>query len=250
MSESIHNVWCVAKRQLGSYFNSPVAYVFMVIFLLLAGFFTFMVGGFFQRDQASLVSFFMWHPWLFLVLVPAVGMGLWAEERRLGTLELLLTMPITAWQAILGKYLAAWAFLALSVVLTFPVWWTVNYLGSPDNGVVVGSYVGSILMAGACLSISCMTSAITRNQVVSFIVSIVIILILILSGFPPVTEMLKSWDLPSGIISLIASTSIMTHFEGFQKGVLDPRDLVYFLSVMGFCLFATGVILRNLRSGH
>lgn len=250
MSEAMHNIWCVTKRQLGSYFNSPVAYVFMVIFLLLAGFFTFMVGGFFQRDQASLVSFFMWHPWLFLVLVPAVGMGLWAEERRLGTMELLLTMPITAWQAILGKYLAAWAFLALSVALTFPVWWTVNYLGSPDNGVVLGSYVGTILMAGACLSISCMTSAITRNQVVSFIISIVIILVLILAGFPPVTEMLKSWNLPSGIISLIASTSIMTHFEGFQKGVLDLRDIVYFLSVIGFCLFTTGVIIRSLRSGH
>ncbi|WCJ58530.1 ABC transporter permease subunit [Fontisphaera persica] len=250
LAEALHNIQCIGRRQLGSYFNSPVAYVFIVIFLLLAGFFTFMVGGFFQRDQASLVAFFMWHPWLFLVLVPAVGMGLWAEERRLGTMELLLTMPVTAWQAIVGKFLAAWVFLAVTLALTFPVWITVNYLGEPDNGVIVCSYIGSLLMAGACLSISTMTSALTRNQVVSFIISIVIILLLILAGFPPVTELLKSWDVPAGLISLIASTSIMTHFEGFQKGVLDLRDVVYFLSVMGFCLFTTGVIIRSLRSGH
>jgi ABC-2 type transport system permease protein len=250
MSSAFSNIWCVTKRQLASYFNSPVAYVFMVIFLLLAGFFTFMLGGFFQRDQASLTAFFMWHPWLFLVLVPAVGMGLWAEERRLGTMELLLTMPITAWQAIGGKYLAAWLFLMLTVLLTFPVIWTVNFLGDPDNGVILCSYVGSILVAGACLAISSMTSALTRNQVVSFIISIVIILLLILAGYPPVTDMLVSWNLPPGLISLVASTSIMTHFEGFQKGVLDIRDIVYFLSIMGFCLFTTGVIIRSLRSGH
>lgn len=250
MNSALSNIWCVAKRQLASYFNSPVAYVFMVIFLLLAGFFTFMIGGFFERDQASLVSFFMWHPWLFLVLVPAVGMGLWAEERRLGTMELLLTLPITAWQAILGKYLASWAFLALTVALTFPVWWTVNHLGSPDNGVIICSYFGSVLMAGACLAISSMTSALTRNQVISFIVSVVIILVLILSGYPPITNLLTSWNFPAGLIEVISATSIMTHFDGFQKGVLDIRDVVYYLSIMGFCLFTTGVIIRSLRSGH
>jgi ABC-2 type transport system permease protein len=245
-----HNIRAVAKRQLGSYFNSPVAYVFIVIFLLLAGFFTFMVGQFFERNRASLESFFMWHPWLYLFLVPAAGMGLWAEERRLGTMELLLTMPITSWQAIVGKFLAAWAFLALALLLTFPVVITVNYLGSPDNGVIFCGYVGSFLLAGAYLAISSMTSAITRSQVVSFIIAIVICLFLILAGWPPVTNLLNSWNLPPALVDTVAGMSVMPHFEGFQRGVLDVRDLVYFLSVMGFALFTTGVIIRSLRSGH
>src|ERR1043166_350656 len=161
------NIKAVMKRELGGYFTSPIAYVFLVIFLLLTGFFTFTVGNFFERGEASLVSFFTWHPWLYLFLVPAVGMRLWSEERRLGTLELLLTMPITTWQAIVGKFLASWLFLALALFLTIPLVITVNYLGSPDNGVIFCSYVGCALMAGGYLAISCMTSAITRNQVVS-----------------------------------------------------------------------------------
>src|SRR5213083_3416177 len=172
------NIKAIAKRELGGYFASPVAYVFIVIFLLLCGFFTFMLGGFFERREASLVSFFLWHPWLYLFLVPAVGMRLWSEERRLGTLELLLTMPITAWQAIVGKFLASWLFLALALALTFPVVITVNYLGHPDNGVIFAGYIGSLLMAGAYLAISAMTSAMTRNQVVSFIVAVVLSLFL------------------------------------------------------------------------
>jgi ABC-2 type transport system permease protein len=243
-----NNVKCITKRQLGSYFNSPVAYVFIVIFLLLSGFFTFMVGGLFERDQASLSAFFMWHPWLYLFLVPAVGMGLWAEERRLGTMELLLTMPITTWQAIVGKFLAAWLFLALAILLTFPVIMTVNYLGNPDNGVIVGGYVGSILMAGAYLAISSMTSALSRNQVVSFILSVVVCLFLILAGWPPVTNMLVEWS-PS-LVQAVAAMSVMPPFEGFQKGVIDVRDFIFFLSIIGFALFTTGVIIRNLRSGH
>ena len=178
MNTSLSNIKAVAKRELIGYFFSPVAYVFLVIFLLLGGFFTFMVGRapFFELGQASLASFFIWQPWLFLFLVPAVGMRLWSEERRLGTIELLLTMPITAWQAIVGKFLASWLFLALALFLTFPLILTVNYLGSPDNGVIFGSYVGCLLMAGGYLAVSCMTSAITRNQVVSFILSVVICL--------------------------------------------------------------------------
>ena len=160
---SCANIKTIAKRELSAYFGAPVAYVFIVIFLLLTGFFTFEAGGFFERGQASLDgSFFLWHPWLYLFLVPAVGMRLWAEERRVGTLELLLTMPVTAWQAILGKFLASWLFLALALVLTFPVVLTVNYLGSPDNGVIFTAYLGSFLMAGAYLAISCMTSAMTQ----------------------------------------------------------------------------------------
>src|SRR3954468_12443885 len=161
------NIKTIAKREIAGYFASPVAYVFIVIFLLLCGFFTFMLGGFFERREASLVSFFLWHPWLYLFLVPAVGMRLWSEERRLGTMELLLTMPITSWQAIVGKFLASWLFLALALALTFPVWMTVNYLGHPDNGVIFSTYLGSWLMAGTYLAISCITSAMTRTQVVS-----------------------------------------------------------------------------------
>src|SRR6476659_5564690 len=191
MNDSVRNIWTIAKRELTGYFASPVAYVFIVIFLLLTGFFTFMAGGFFERNDASLISFFLWHPWLYLFLVPAVGMRLWSEERRMGTMELLLTFPITAWQAIVGKFLASWLFLVLALVLTFPVWMTVNYLGNPDNGVIFCAYIGSFLLAGAYLAISCMTSALTRNQVISFIVSVVICLFLILAGWPPVTQLLE-----------------------------------------------------------
>src|SRR6185369_4491277 len=180
------NIKTITKRELGAYFSSPLAYIFIVIFLLLCGFFTFMIGGFFERGEASLVRpFFDWHPWFYLFLVPCVGMRLWAEERRVGTMELLLTKPVTIGQAIVGKFLASWIFLGLSLALTFPVFITVNYLGSPDNGVIVAAYLGSFLMAGTYLSISCMTSAMTRNQVISFIIAVVICLFLVLCGFPP-----------------------------------------------------------------
>jgi ABC-2 type transport system permease protein len=222
--------------------------VFLVIFLLLTGFFTFTVGNFFERGEASLVSFFTWHPWLYLFLVPAAGMRLWAEERRLGTMELLLTMPITTWQAIIGKFLASWLFLALALALTFPVVITVNYLGDPDNGVIISGYVGSLLLAGTYLAISCMTSALTRNQVISFIVSVMIALFLILAGYTPVTDLLTRWANPV-IVEIIAAFSVMTHFEGFQRGVLDTRDVVFFVSMIGFALFTTGVIIRNQRAG-
>jgi ABC-2 type transport system permease protein len=246
---SISNIKAITKRELAGYFSSPVAYVFIVIFLLLMGFFTFMVGGFFERGQAELDSpFFLWHPWLYLFLVPAVGMRLWAEERRVGTLELLLTMPITAWQAIVGKFLASWLFLLLALVLTFPIVITVNYLGSPDNGVIFAGYVGSFLMAGAYLAISCMTSAMTRNQVVSFILSVVVCLFLVLCGFPPVTNLLTRTDWP-WLVNLVAAFSVITHFEYFTKGVVDTRDVIFFLSVITFSLFATGVIIRSHRAG-
>jgi len=238
----------IAKRELAAYFESPVAYVFLVIFLLLAGFFTFTFGGFFDRGEASLASFFGWMPWLFLFLVPAVGMRLWSDERRLGTMELLLTLPVTAWQAILGKFLASWAFLAIALVLTFPVVITVNVLGNPDNGVIVCGYIGSVLLAGAYLALSCMTSAMTRNQVISFIVAVMLCLVLILVGFTPVTDLLSRWAGP-GLVEVAAGFSVLTHFDGLQKGVIDSRDLLYFLSVMVFALFTTGVIIRGHRAG-
>jgi len=238
----------ILRRELEGYFTSPVAYVFLVIFLLLTGFFTFTAGAFFERGEASLSAFFGWHPWLYLVLVPAVGMRVWAEERRAGTIELLLTMPITTWQAIIGKFLAPWLFLALALVLTFPVVLTVNVLGEPDNGAIAAGYVGSLLLAGAYLALTCMTSAMTRNQVVAFILSVVICLFLILAGFNPVTDLLARWT-NSTVVDTVAAFSVITHFDGFQRGVLDSRDLIFFFSVIGFALFATGVIIRSHRAG-
>ena len=241
-------VWTIAKRELVAYFTSPVAYVFLVIFLLLTGFFTFTAGSFFERGEASLAAFFGWHPWLFLVLVPAVGMRVWAEERRSGTLELLLTMPIAPWQAIVAKFLASWAFLAVALLLTFPAVVTVNLLGEPDHGIIVAGYLGSFLLAGAYLAITCMTSAMTRNQVVALILSVVICLFLILAGFNPVTDLLARWGSPA-FVDTIAAFSVVTHFDGFQRGVIDARDLLFFVSVIGFALFATGVVIRGHRSG-
>ena len=234
----------IAKRELVSYFTSPVAYIFLVIFLLLTGFFTFTAGQFFERGEASLSAFFGWHPWLYLVLVPAVGMRLWAEERRSGTIELLLTMPITPWEAIAGKFLASWIFIGVALALTFPVVITANVLGSPDNGMIFAGYLGSLFLAGAYLAVTCMTSAMTRNQVVAFILSVVACLFLILAGFNPVTDLMVRWASPA-FIDTVAAFSVVTHFDGFQKGVIDSRDLLYFLSVIGFSLFATGLVLRN-----
>ena len=246
MSDACQNIKTIAKRELNGYFASPVAYVFIVIWLLLNGFFTFSLGGFFEIGQASLaMPFFRWHPWLYLFLVPAVGMRLWSEERRMHTLELLLTMPITSWQAIIGKFLASWLFLIIALVLTFPVVLTVCYLGSPDMGEIISGYVGSALLAGGYLAVTSMTSAVTRNQVISFILSIVICFFLLLSGFEPVTELL-----PNSLVGIVTSLSSLTHFIAFQKGVLDSRDVIYFASLIGFALFMNGVIIRNLRSGH
>lgn len=241
-------VGVIARRELASYFESPLAYVFLVIFLLLGGVFTFTLGGFFQRGEASLAAFFGWVPWLFLFLVPAAGMRLWSEERRMGTIELLLTMPVTTTQAILGKFLASWAFLAIALGLTFPLVITVNILGDPDNGVILAGYAASLLLAGAYLALSCMTSALTRNQVISFILSLVICLGLILVGFAPVTELLARWAGPE-LVEAVAGFSVLTHFDGMHKGVIDSRDLLYFLSVIVFGLFATGVIIRAHRAG-
>ncbi len=244
-----NNVKTITKRELGAYFSSPIAYVLIVIFLLLCGFFTFFVSKFFDMGEASLSrSFFIWHPWFYLFLVPAAGMRLWAEERRVGTLELLLTMPITTWQAVVGKFLASWLFLGFALALTFPLVITVNYLGHPDNGVILTGYIGSWMMAGVFLAISCITSALTRSQVVSFIVSAVICLFLNLAGYPPVIDALAQSPL-SGMVGLITSCSVMTHFNALQNGVLDLRDIVYFVSVMGFALFTTNVILRTHRAG-
>jgi ABC-2 type transport system permease protein len=241
-------VLTIVKRELGAYFSSPVAYVFLVIFLLLTGFFTFTAGSFFERGEASLAAFFGWHPWIYLMVVPAIGMRLWAEERRSGTLELLFTMPISTWQAILGKFLASWLFIGVALLLTFPAVVTVNLLGEPDNGAIFAGYLGSFFLAGTYLAITCMTSAMTRNQVVAFILSVMICLFLVLAGFNPVTDLMTRWASPA-VVDTVAAFSVVTHFDGFQRGVIDTRDLFFFLSVIGFSLFATGVILRGHRAG-
>ena len=247
MTGSWAGIHTIARRELAAYFESPVAYVFLVIFLLLAGFFTFTFGGFFERGEASLAAFFNWLPWLFLFLVPAAGMRLWSEERRVGTIELLLTLPVAAWQAIVGKFLASWLFLIVALALTFPMIVTVNWLGDPDNGVILSGYVGAALLAGAYLAVSCMTSALTRNQVIAFIVAVMICLFLILVGFSPFTDLLARWASP-WVVETVARFSVLTHYDGFQKGVLDSRGVLYFASIMAYALFVTGVVIRNHRS--
>ena len=241
------SIWTITKRELGGYFNSPVAYVFLVIFLLMTAAFTFLIGQFMDRNQATLQPFFMWHPWIYLFLVPAVGMRLWSEERRQGTMELLLTLPISLWHCIIGKFLASWIFLTLALVMTFPIWITVNDLGDPDNSVIVASYIGSFFLAGAYLSITSMTSAFTRNQVISFILSVVICLFLVLCGWPPVTDIVETLA-PRSVVEFVAAFSVMPGIEQFNNGQIDSRAVIYFLSVIGFPLFATNVIIRGLRA--
>ena len=244
----IRHSWAVAKREWSSYFQSPVAYIFIIIFLVLAGFFTFSVGGFYEAGQADLRGFFFWHPWLYLILVPAVAMRLWAEERRMGTIELLFTVAITPTQAIIGKMIAAWGFLTLALALTFPIPLTAAWLGQPDWGVIVAGYVASFLLAGAYLSVGIFTSALTRNQVISFVLAVGLGLFLILAGFQPVTELLSQWA-PNWLVRTVAAFSFIPHFEAMQRGVLDLRDVIYFASVIGFMLFLTQLVLQN-RTGR
>ena len=244
----IRHSWAVAKREWSSYFQSPVAYIFIIIFLVLAGFFTFSVGGFYEAGQADLRGFFFWHPWLYLILVPAVAMRLWAEERRMGTIELLFTVAITPTQAIIGKMIAAWGFLTLALALTFPIPLTAAWLGQPDWGVIVAGYVARFLLAGAYLSVGMFTSALTRNQVISFVLAVGLGLFLILAGFQPVTELLSQWA-PNWLVRTVAAFRVIPHFEAMQRGVLELRDVIYFASVIGFMLFLTQLVLQN-RTGR
>ena len=230
------------KRELGSYFYSPVAYVFIIIFLISTVGTTFFLGNFFDSNQADLEKFFLFHPWLFLFLIPAVGMGLWSEERNSGTIELLFTLPISMTQAVVSKFLAAWIFTSVALLLTFPIVLTVWYLGSPDNGVMFASYLGSILMAGAYLAITCATSALTRNQVISFILSVVICFIMVLSGWGVFTGILAK-VFPIWLVDIISSFSFSVHFASIRKGIIDSRDILFFLSVIGGGLAITSLIL-------
>ena len=237
------NVVTLFKRELAGYFGTPIAYVFLAIFVFLSGLFAFYIGNFFERGQADLQSFFQFHPWLYLFLIPALAMRLWAEERRAGTIELLFTLPVTMGEAVLGKFLAAWAFTAIALALTFPLWITVNFLGDPDNGVVLASYLGSLLMAGAFLAIGSCVSALTRNQVIAFVVSGVVCLGFVLSGFPLVLDFVGAFA-PAIVVDAVRSFSFLTHFQAIRKGVLQAGDIVYFVSLIVFWLFVNAVVIE------
>ena len=242
------NVWIIYKRELAGYFGTPIAYVFLAIFVFLSGIFAFYIGNFFERGQADLRSFFLFHPWLYLFLIPALSMRLWAEERRAGTIELLLTLPVTMTQAVLGKFLAAWKFTAIALSLTFPLWITVNYLGDPDNGVILAGYLGSLLMAGAFLAIGSCISALTRNQVIAFVVSGVVCLGFVLSGYPLVLEFVGAVA-PAIVVDTVRSFSFLTHFQALGKGVLQAGDVVYFVSLIAFWLFVNAVVIEWRKAG-
>jgi len=235
----------IFRRELAAYFATPVAYVFIVIFLLLMGLMTFYVGGFYERNQADLLPFFRFHPWLYLFLIPAISMRLWSEERKTGTIELLMTLPVPLASAVVGKFLAAWCFTGIALALTFPMWVTVNYLGEPDNTVILSGYIGSLLMAGGFLSIGSCISALTKNQVVAFVIALVVCFCFIMSGFTLVLDFFRPWA-PQSILDVIASFSFLTHFQSIQKGVIDIRDIVYFATLICFWLYAN-VLIINLR---
>jgi len=233
----------IAGRELAGYFATPLAYVFILIFLVLSGVFTFYMGNFYEREQADLGPFFNFHPWLYLFLVPAIAMRLWSEERKSGSIELLLTLPITRFEAVMGKFLAAWLFAGLALALTFPLWLTVNYLGEPDNGVIVASYIGSWLMAGGFLAVGSCMSAVSKSQVIAFMLTAAVCLVFVLAGFPMVLNVFKDW-LPLLLVDTVASLSFMTHFGAITKGVLGLNDLLYFVSVIGIWLLATTVVVE------
>ena len=237
----------ITKRELISYFATPVAYVFITIFLLLSGLFTFYLGNFFEIGQASLGSFFEWHPWLYLFLVPAITMRLWSEEKKSGTIELLTTLPVSTLNIVLGKFMAAWLFTLLALVLTFPIWITVNYLGNPDNGVIVASYIGSFLMSGGYLSIGIFISSLTKNQVIAFIVSVTVCFLFTVSGLPIVLDFFSNWAGES-ITDVIASFSFLANYSDISRGIIDFRTLVYFLSLIFLFLYLNVITLDNSRN--
>ncbi|ODC02898.1 ABC transporter permease [Terasakiispira papahanaumokuakeensis] len=241
-TRGFHGLRALYKRELSGYFNTPLALVFMIIFVALSGALTFYLGNFYDRRQADLLPFFQFHPWLYLFLLPALAMRLWAEERRSGTLELLMTLGIPSYQLVLGKFLAAWTFAGLALVLTFPLWVTVNYLGDPDNAAIVTSYLGSWLMAGAYLAISQCLSVLTRSQVIAFILAVAVCFVLTLSGFPMVLDAFQSWA-PGALVDAVASLSLMTHFEGLSRGVITFSDVWFFAVTMAVWLLANRCLL-------
>jgi len=236
------SIKAIIKRELQGYFSTPIAYVFIVIFLILSGVFAFYLGGLYERNQADLSSFFNFHPWLYLFLVPAVSMRMWSEERRSGNIELLMTLPVKQWHLVLGKFFSSWIFIAISLFLTFPIWISINYLGDPDNGLIIASYIGSLLLAGAFLAIGSCVSVSSKNQVISFIITAVICFMFLLAGLPMVLDFFSGW-MPQFLVDSIASTSFLSHYASINKGVLDLGDIVYFTMVIAVWLFATSIVL-------
>ena len=242
------SVKTIFRREFKSYFDSPVAYVFLVAFLVLVGFLTFGVTMFYERRQADLSPFFFWHPWVYLLLVPAVTMGLWAEERRTGTIELLLTLPVTLTQALVGKFLAAWAFIGVALALTFPVVLTTAWLGSPDYGAVVAGYFGSFLLAGACVAIGVFASALSRSQVIGFVVALAICFVLLMIGFDPVVGAVSSWGVPAAVVNAVADCSLLRHFDALRRGVIDLGDVAYYAGVIVFMLAAAEAVTDSRKA--
>jgi ABC-2 type transport system permease protein len=243
----MNGILSIYKREFTSYFVTPVAYVFIVIFLFMTGVFTFYLGAFYESNQADLEPFFRFHPWLYLFLIPAISMRLWSDERKSGTIELLMTLPVSITDTVIAKYLAAWSFTAIALCLTFPMWITVNYLGNPDNTVILASYIGSLVMAGGFLAIGSCISALTKSQVIAFVISVVICFMFILSGFPMVLDLFEGWA-PQAVVDAIASFSFLTHFTSIKKGVIDIRDVIYFVALITFWLYVNIVIIENKKA--
>ena len=239
----MYALWAITKRELQQYFATPLAYIFIIIFLLLSGLTTFYIGNFYEREVADLVPFFQFHPWLYLFLIPAVTMRLWAEERKSGNIELLLTLPITLRVVVCGKFLAAWLFIALALVGTFPLWITVNYLGNPDNGIIVAAYIGSLLMAGAFLSVGSCLSAATNNQVIAFILTVTVCFLLVMAGFPLVRNFFSAWA-PQKVVDAITALSFLFHYESIARGVFALRDGLYFIILIISWLTATMLVIH------
>lgn len=239
-------VWPIFRRELASYFTTPLAYIFMIIFLVMSGVMTFYIGGFFLRGQADLSSFFVFHPWLYLFFIPALTMRMWAEERKAGSLELLLTMPLSLWDAIVGKFLAAWALTSLTMVLTIPIWITVNVLGNPDNGVIAVTYFASLLMAGGYIAVSLVASVLTTSQVIAFIMAAVLCFIFTFTGTPLVINFIQGW-LPAGIVEIVRELSLLTHFQSMSRGVIEFSNIVFYVSTIFVFLGINKVLLMEHR---
>ena len=239
----MRNLFLICRRELVAYFSSPLAYIFIVVFLAMSGGFTFFLGAFLDRGQANLSPFFQFHPWLYLVLVPALGMRLWAEERKTGTIEFLMTLPVSTGQAVVGKFLAAWIFAGIALALTFPLWITVNYLGEPDNGVILGAYLGSWLMAGGFLAISACMSALTSNQVIAFVLAVTVCFLFLMSGLDLVQAFFRGWA-PETLIDAVARLSFLSNFMAISQGVIDLRNIVFFLSLIGVGLFINTALVE------
>lgn len=239
----MQNLGIIFRRELFGYFATPLAYIFIMIFLITNGIFTFDLGGFYLRGQADLLPFFSFHPWLYLFMVPAIAMTLWADERKTGTIELLLTLPIKLSEAVIGKFLAAWVLTGIALVLTFPIWMTVNYLGDPDNGVIFAAYIGSWFMAGGFLAIGSCMSACTKNSVIAFILTVAICFTFVIMGSPILLNAFPEW-VPQFIVDAFSALGFLTHFDSISKGVLDIRDFLYFAVFIAAWLLASAIVIE------